>query len=241
MKFSIITVVLNDKQNIEKTLLSVVNQNIDLQYIVIDGGSTDGTLEMIKKYQDKIALFVSEKDNGIYDAMNKAVERANGEWLCFMNSGDSFVSSSSVLDFFTKQKLKNADVLYGDHKVVYPTKTRVQKAKPIKEIWKGMVFSHQSCFVKREVLLKYKFNTDNKITADYELFYTLHKEGKTFEYIPLLLSSITSGGVSDVKRIESIVSRWKILDKNIKINTYYLYLIVVEMIKKSIKTVMGRG
>ena len=104
-----------------------------------------------------------------------------------------------------------------------------------------MVFSHQSCFVKKEVLSQYKFNESNKITADYELFYTLYKANKRFDYIPIVLSSVSAGGVSDIKRIDSIVSRWNILEKSNKVNIYYLKLIIVEMLKSVVKKVLGKG
>lgn len=238
MKFSIITIVLNDKNNIEKTIFSVINQNIDLEYIIIDAKSTDSTVDILKKYQDNIDVFVSEEDNGIYDAMNKAIDIANGEWICFMNSGDTFITDDSIFSLFKNKKDENSQIVYGDYQVKYQTRTKMIKALSIENIWKGSVFSHQSCFVKREVMLEHKFNIDNKIIADYELFYTLYKGGRVFEYIPVVVASISSGGVSDVKRIESIVSRWKILDKSIKVNTYYLYLIISETFKKFIKTII---
>lgn len=235
MKFSIITTVLNDQLNIEKTILSVLNQNVKHEYIIVDGGSTDGTLEIIEKYKDKINIFVSKKDDGIYDAMNKAINMASGEWICYMNSGDTFMSTQSISELFNRQRNNNTQILYGDHQVKYPAKTKILKATSIENIWKGSVFSHQSCFVKKEVLEDYNFNISNKITADYELFYTLYKNNKIFEYIPVVVASVSSGGVSDIKRVDSIVSRWNILSKNFKVNVYYIRLIIVEMIKKVFK------
>ncbi len=242
VKISIITIVLNDKDNIENTILSVINQNIkNLEYIILDGGSIDGTLEIIEKYKDKIDVFESQKDNGIYDAMNKAVKKASGEWICFMNSGDTFIIHKSIFNLFDKQTNANAQILYGDHQVKCIEKTKIIKATPIENIWKGSVFSHQSCFVKKEILEEYEFNISNKITADYELFYTLFKDNKIFEHIPVLVSSVSCGGVSDIKRIDSIVSRWNILDKSFKINTYYIQLVLTEMLKKFIKKLFARG
>ncbi len=242
MKLSIITVVLNDHHNIEKTIQSILNQNIKLEYIVVDGSSTDGTLEIIEKYKDNIDILISQKDSGIYNAMNKAIEMASGEWICFMNSGDVFYSTSVLQDFSVKMSDKDVDVYYGDHEVNYEEHTKIVKANnKIEDIWKRMVFSHQSCFVKKEVLSQYKFNESNKITADYELFYTLYKANKRFDYIPIVLSSVSAGGVSDIKRIDSIVSRWNILEKSNKVNIYYLKLIIVEMLKSVVKKVLGKG
>ena len=242
MKLSTITVVLNDHHNIEKTIQSILNQNIKLEYIVVDGSSTDGTLEIIEKYKDNIDILISQKDSGIYNAMNKAIEMASGEWICFMNSGDVFYSTSVLQDFSVKMSDKDVDVYYGDHEVNYEEHTKIVKANnKIEDIWKRMVFSHQSCFVKKEVLSQYKFNESNKITADYELFYTLYKANKRFDYIPIVLSSVSAGGVSDIKRIDSIVSRWNILEKSNKVNIYYLKLIIVEMLKSVVKKVLGKG
>ena len=196
----------------------------------------------LEKYKDNIDILISQKDSGIYNAMNKAIEMASGEWICFMNSGDVFYSTSVLQDFSVKMSDKDVDVYYGDHEVNYEEHTKIVKANnKIEDIWKRMVFSHQSCFVKKEVLSQYKFNESNKITADYELFYTLYKANKRFDYIPIVLSSVSAGGVSDIKRIDSIVSRWNILEKSNKVNIYYLKLIIVEMLKSVVKKVLGKG
>ena len=238
MKLSIITIVLNDKQNIEKTIESVLSQGVEIEYIIIDGGSTDGTLDVIERYREKINIFLSEKDDGIYNAMNKAIDLASGDWICFMNSGDMFYDSNvlkNVLQNFDDE----LDVVYGDWEVRYENKKRVLKAdKNIENIWKGMIFSHQSCFVKKDILKQYKFNETNRITADYELFYTLYKANKRFKYISMIVASVSAGGLSDIKRVESILSRWKIIDKSFFVNIYYLKLIIAELIKIPIKKVL---
>ncbi len=241
MKLTIVTIVLNDRNNIEKTLLSVLSKNIDLQYIVIDGGSTDGTVEIIKGYQDRINLFISEKDSSIYNAMNKAIELVNGEWVCFMNSGDIFYNSN-VLKNILPSLENNVDIVYGDQEVRYLSKSKILKAdKAIEDIWKGMIFSHQSCFVKKEIIKQFKFNELNKITADYELFYSLYKLNKRFKYIPIVVASVNAGGISDIKRIDSIISRWNIIDKSFTVNIYYLKLIIIEMVKPYVKKLLSLG
>jgi glycosyltransferase involved in cell wall biosynthesis len=123
---SIITVVFNGEQFLEETIRSVINQNYDnVEYIIIDGGSTDGTLNIIKKYEDKISYWVSEKDGGIYDAMNKALDVASGVWINFMNAGDSFCNAIVLEKLFAKEieidnKFVYGDVLidYGDFEVI---------------------------------------------------------------------------------------------------------------------------
>lgn len=241
MKLSIITIVLNDKQNIEKTIESVLSQGVEIEYIIIDGGSTDGTLDVIERYREKINIFLSEKDSGIYNAMNKAINLVSGDWICFMNSGDMFYDSNvlkNVLPNFDDE----LDVVYGDWEVRYENKKRIVKAdENIENIWKGMLFFHQSCFVKKDILKQYKFNETNRIAADYELFYNLYKENKKFRYIPMIVASVSAGGLSDIKRVEVILSRWKIIDKSFIVNIYYLKLIILELIKIPIKKVLRVG
>ena len=241
MNLSIITIVLNDKQNIEKTIISVLSQKIELEYIIIDGGSTDGTLDIIKKYKDRIDVVVSEKDSSIYNAMNKAIDLASGDWICFMNSGDMFYDSNVLTNILPNIE-NSLDVVYGDWEVRYASKNKIIKANnSIDKIWQGMIFSHQSCFVKKDILKQYKFNETNRITADYELFYTLYKANKKFRYIPMIVASVSAGGLSDIKRVESILSRWKIIDKSFIVNIYYLILIIAELIKVPIKKVLRVG
>ena len=239
MSYTLITVVLNDRINIEQTILSIINQSVNLEYIIIDGGSTDGTLDIIEKYKKNIDIIISDKDNGIYDAMNKAVNLSSSKWICFMNSGDTFFSKNSIRDLFINIG-KNIDVAYGNHEVEYLNKKKVVEAKKIDKIWQGMVFSHQSSFTKRDLLLEYKFNIKNKITADYEFFYILYRNKKVFKYVPTVVSSIKAGGVSDIKRIQSLINRWSILPKNLKVNVYYLLLIVNEVVKRVIKFILKR-
>ncbi|RXJ84867.1 glycosyltransferase family 2 protein [Arcobacter sp. CECT 8985] len=240
MKLSIITIVLNDKQNIEKTIKSVLSQNIELEYIIIDGGSSDGTLDIIKKYEDKIDVLVSEKDSGIYNAMNKAIDLATGEWVNFMNSGDMFFDSNVLKDILPKLD-SSVDIIYGNWEVRYPHKKRIAKAnKNVNNIWKGMIFSHQSCFVKKDILKQYRFNESSSITADFELLYILYKENKIFRYLPVTLASVSSGGVSDIKRVQSILGWYKIVDKDIKVYFYYGLRIILENIKPIVKKLLKR-
>ena len=112
---SIITVVLNDKDNIEKTILSVLNQNYkNIQYIIIDGGSSDGTIDIIKKYEKNIGFWVSEKDKGIYDAFNKGLKHTNGDLIGFTNSGDTLTNESLdyLVDYYNNYK--EADFFFGE-------------------------------------------------------------------------------------------------------------------------------
>jgi len=236
---SIITVVYNGEKYLEETIKSVINQTYNnVEYIIIDGGSTDGTLEIIKKYEDAIDYWVSEKDAGIYDAMNKGIERASGEWINFMNAGDGFYSTDVLQKIFFKNDFLGVEVIYGNHNVIYPTKTKIVKAGNIKDIYKGSQFCHQSSFVSSKTHKINKFNLANKIGADFELFYTLYKKDLHFKYIDIIVSNYCAGGLSDIKRVDSIVGCWNVVEKNTKVNLYYIWMISKEMLKSWIKRVL---
>ena len=113
---SIVTVVYNGKVFLEETILSIINQTYkNIEYIIIDGGSTDGTVDIIKKYENKISYWISEKDNGIYDAMNKGIKKSTGEWINFMNAGDLFNDNNVLTNFYNKSLINdNVDFFYSD-------------------------------------------------------------------------------------------------------------------------------
>jgi glycosyltransferase involved in cell wall biosynthesis len=239
VNLTIITVVFNDEKCLENTMLSVLEQCYkDIEYIIIDGGSTDGTVDIIKKYQHRINYWVSEKDNGIYDAMNKGVSLASGEWINFMNSGDFFYDNNTLKLVFESNDLKYTDVIFGHHQVVYPHKKKIAKAGFVKDIWKGSQFSHQSSFVRSSLLRKNVFNISNRISADFEFFYNQIKSKRVFKRKDIIISSISSGGVSDINRIDGIVGWWNVIDKSYMKNLYYIYLITKEMLKIWIKRVV---
>lgn len=182
-KISVITIVYNGVNDIESTILSVINQSYkNIEYIIIDGGSTDGTQEVIKKYQDKISFWISERDKGIYDAMNKGAAFAKGEWLSFMNAGDVFCNEKTIEEVFFSD-YSNSDIIYGSVNCTNKYESLVILPKPLLDIENHMIFCHQSSFVRTEVFMKFKFNLNFKIAADYDLFYRLYKEKFIFKEI----------------------------------------------------------
>ena len=114
-KISVVTVCYNAVNDIEKTILSVINQTYpNIEYLIIDGGSKDGTMDIVNKYKDKIDVIVSEPDKGIYDAMNKGIDRATGDWINFMNAGDCFYNNVALESVFPRNyESVNFDILYG--------------------------------------------------------------------------------------------------------------------------------
>ena len=172
-KFSIITVVLNDKNNIEETINSVINQDVNLEYIVIDGGSTDGTTEILKKYEKFIQLWISEKDEGIFDAMNKGIKYSSGDYIGIINSGDLF--SENALKIIQKYiDNKKTDFVFGT------VKKKILKFhyKPNKIFWSFDFYpSHSSgFFIKNDIQKKLGlYDTSFKLSADHDFFYRLLK------------------------------------------------------------------
>ena len=236
---SIITVVFNGKKYLEETIQSVINQTYDnVEYIIIDGGSTDGTLDIIHKYEHAIDYWVSERDGGIYDAMNKGIDVVSGEWINFMNAGDGFYADDTLEKIFTINDYKNIDVIYGNHNIIYPHKTRIAKAGNIEDIWKGSQFCHQSSFIASNTHKANKFNPSN-ISADFEFFYTLFREKKVFRYVDVVVANYSAGGVSDIKRVDSIVGRWNTIEKDDRKNLNYIWMILKEILKGWVKNIVG--
>ncbi|KAA6350181.1 PGL/p-HBAD biosynthesis glycosyltransferase [termite gut metagenome] len=188
---SIVTVSYNAVTTIEETILSVINQTYpNIEYIIIDGGSTDGTVDIIKKYQDKIAYWVSEPDKGIYDAMNKGIDRATGEWVNFMNAGDYFYDNNIIASIYFSSVLDNISVLYGNTLLIYENKKELQDVKPsrIFSKYKYMPSCHQSIFCRILYVKTLKFNTSYKIAADLDFFYRLYKINHNYLYFHSIIA-----------------------------------------------------
>lgn len=166
---SIITVTFNAEAYLEETINSVLSQTYkNIEYIIIDGGSIDKTVDIIKKYENKISYWVSEKDNGIYDAMNKGITVSNGEWLNFLNGGDKYYHNEVLTDIFKKNETSQHELIYGDFHIVGKDNSpiRVLKAEKLnkKSVQKGMIVNHQSIFIRKDKVpfydLKYKYKAE---------------------------------------------------------------------------------
>ena len=226
---SVVTVVYNCEKHLEETILSVINQTYDsVEYIIIDGGSTDGTLDIIKKYEDKIDYWVSEKDKGIYDAMNKGIKTANGSYLNFMNAGDFYYNNKVLEDIFIKLPLNYFGVLYGNTQVYY-SKTFSRNIKHNSKLVfiKGLPFCHQSTFVRTSILKDNLFSLDFKIYSDLYLFGTLFEKNIVFKYIDIYISKYEYNGLSSVKSFkhfkELIVIQRKLHGKIFYSNLLFIF------------------
>lgn len=172
-KISIITINYNDAFGLEKTILSVINQaHSDFEFIIIDGNSTDGSKAVIEKYQDEFTYWVSESDNGIYHAMNKGIKEARGEYLLFMNSGDSLVEDANILNI-CQEKLHEDIVAFDCYlekdNIITGRRTHIEKPTLFYVYKYG--FKHQSTFIKRSLFENIGlYNEDFKISGDYEFW-----------------------------------------------------------------------
>lgn len=246
---TIITVCYNSENFIRETIESVLNQTYDnIEYIVVDGNSTDNTLNIIKEYETKFngrMKWISEPDDGIYDAMNKGIELMKGEWINFMNSGDLLINNKIIdrIFVFDNLDLNNIEVIYGDVLVNYNNEFKIKrKAKNINKIWKGMICSHQSMFIKNNLIKKLKFNKNNLIVADYEFMLKALKNQANFQYINKVVSEVISGGMSDKKRLKVIKDYYKTYnsyyDMSVRFKIWYSYYFIKNIFKKISKKIL---
>jgi len=198
-ELSIITICYNEP-NLEATCQSIINQTWqDFEWIVIDGGSNPETQAVWDKYKDRINKFISEKDKGIYNAMNKGIKLATGKYLNFMNAGDSFYDNQVLRDTFESKK-QTADVLYGDYSYSKGTKYQtICKFPPkiLKYFWTKAILNHQSTFIKRKLFKKYGLYDEHlKILADYDIFLRFYTNNATFEHINRIIALFGYTGIS---------------------------------------------
>lgn len=210
MKVSIVTVVFNDELRIENTILSVLNQtHNDLEYIVIDGNSSDRTVDIIFKYKNKISRVISEPDKGIYDAMNKGLLLCTGDRVLFLNAGDEFHDNKTI-ESVTQilNKKERSALIYGN--VLLKGKNAILRSQPIKNIHKVMVTNHQGCFFNPEIHKKYLYNIDFKIAADYEVIFKMHVNKEKIEFIDQVISKVEPNGVADSNRFLTCYEYFKV-------------------------------
>ena len=218
MKISIITVCLNSTETIEDTIRSVLGQDYkDIEYIIVDGGSRDSTLDILTKYRSRIHKYISEPDNGVYDAMNKGLRIATGEILGFLNSGDIYASETVIGQIVKSIQANNTDCCYGNLEYVAennPNKTvRRWKSQPYRDglFKKGWHPPHPTFFAQKSAFAKYgAFNLSYDISADYELMLRfMKKHGIKSCYIPNVLVKMRTGGKSNK-------NLWQIIKGNIE-------------------------
>lgn len=210
MKISVVTVCFNAADLIEQTIKSVTGQTYpDMEYIVIDGASTDGTTDIIRRHADRISYWISEPDKGIYDAMNKGIDAASGDYVIFMNAGDCFASP---------EVLESAVSHLGDHTVVSGRWNRcysngkVKKGVPkkISAFKTEMPICHQATFISLKYHKENPFDTTFRLSADYDFFYKAWRRRQTFLYIDLtVVDFLEAEGASANNISASVMEREK--------------------------------
>ena len=196
--FTIITVCLNIASTIRRTCESIINQTLqDFQWIVVDGASTDGTLDILKEYSSRIDILISEPDKGIYNAMNKGIRLANGEYINFMNGGDEFYDNNVLKNVFHKGL--DFDIVYGDSCHIYKNENQIITTTPeitAYDLYYYYRLTHASCFVKTSVQQQYMFNEKMIIAADREFFSKVFQIGCSFKKTDIIISKFHRDGIS---------------------------------------------
>ena len=233
---TVVTVVYNGAATLEQTIQSVVNQTYDnVEYIIIDGASTDGTLDIIKKYEDKIAYWQSEPDKGIYDAMNKGIELATGEYVALLNSGDWYEKNIVETIIESYKQNPEIDIFYALMRVLSEDKKELYWIYGYgHKVLNSFMISHPTSFVRKSVYEKYRYNLAYKSAADYDLFLTLYQQGYSFYFIEKILANYLLGGMSDsfTGKKESVLVQYR--HKTISFPTFifkYLYFSLMKKIK----------
>ena len=203
LKFSIITICMNEEQNIDSTIRSVLKQTYTgYEYIIKDGLSKDRTVEIAQSYASAFAekgipyRIISQSDQGIYDAMNQAVQEVHGEWVLFMNAGDLLADASVLQRVNGEACMNEADIVYGDAIDKMDDLYLRANARDLSWMRFEMPFCHQSCFTRRDLLAKNSFSLEYKICSDFYFYLQRYQEDCRFCYIPLAVSIFDMSGVS---------------------------------------------
>lgn len=211
MKLSIITVNYNDAEGLEKTIKSVVAQTFqDFEFIVIDGGSTDGSVDVIKKYEQHINYWISEPDGGIYAGMNKGLRQAKGEYLNFMNGGDCYHSIDVLEKIFTLET--DADIITGTHHGS-PHPDVGKDGVTMLSLYTGAI-DHQASFIKRELALRHPYDEKYRIVSDWKFFIeALILDNCSFFYTDTTVVDVDATGISNTQKALDRQERESVLNE----------------------------
>lgn len=197
-KVSVVTVTYNAEKALIRTLGNLRQQQYEpIEVIVVDGQSTDGTVDIIKHATDIVSHWVSEPDQGIYDAMNKGVSMATGEWIIFMNAGDTFAAGNVLSRIFSGEwTIGNADIIYGDVRKEGSVKTAPDHYR----LYHRMLFCHQSAIVRRSQLIETPFDIRHRLSADLKFFITRYRKGARFVHVGIPVAEFDTSGISNSHR-----------------------------------------
>lgn len=217
-KISIITIVYNNVKDIEYTIQSVIKQSFqDIEYIIIDGASNDGTLDVIERYKEHVDLVVSEKDEGIYHAMNKGLSHATGDYVLFLNSGDELFDVNTLQNIFDRND--DADIYYGETKLIDENRNIIgnRRHKAPKQFdWKsfryGMSICHQAIYVKRALTEPY--DRQYQLSADVDWVIRMAKKADKIVNVKAYVARYLVGGMSQQRHKQSLIERYEIFKKH---------------------------
>lgn len=240
-KVSVITVVYNNVAQIRETIDSFLSQTWqEKELIVIDGGSSDGTVEIISEYLDKIAYFVSEPDKGLYDALNKGILKSTGEWINVLNSGDFFASPTTLADVMEIAKDSDSDVLYGNAVELNDTTSALSPKKSLSDIAllsKQTIYRHGCSFVRSDVHKEFLFAIENKnkfgFALDYDQIFRMWYKGKKFQQINVTVQTYRLDGMS-ADTVKSFIYNYRITTQ-FKWSFNKLVFCIVNILKYHIK------
>ena len=238
MKYSIITVNYNNKDGLRKTIESVIHQSFrDFEYIVIDGGSTDGSADVLKEYDAQIDYWVSEPDKGIYNAMNKGIAQAKGEYLNFMNSGDCFYTPD-ILEKVTSYNYETDFIVGRDYhfnEKIQKGHASIQPPRITMIHFFVATLDHQSSFIRRELFDNSSYNESYRLVSDW-IFYVekIVAEGKRIQFIPDIVCRREEGGLSEQQRERNRKEINSFLHQFLPIGVYKDYATLSQLDKTSL-------
>ena len=247
---SIVTVTYNSVEALISTMKSLIGQNYNnFEYIIIDGASSDNTMEIVSIYEREFStrgidlISISEKDDGIYDAMNKGISMAKGKWIYFLNSGDTLYSTDTLKSVSNYLEKNNADIMYGGINAIYYNREIISTPRDLSTFDKKMPFCHQGVFVKTKLAKQCPFETKYKIISDYNMMYKLYLKGYQFKKMELVIANYSLLGKSGNNGLlaykESIRMKKELkqrCDSNIMYITKCLYHYLLDK-SSSIKTI----
>lgn len=220
-KFSVITVCYNAEATLEDTIQSVISQTYHhVEYIIVDGASKDRTMDIVNRYRDRISVVVSEPDKGLYDAMNKGIRLATGDYLCFLNAGDSFHEDDTLQQMVHSiHTLQLPDVLYGetelvDHEGHFLRMRRLQAPEHLtwKSFRQGMLVCHQAFFPRRDLVMPYDLRY--RFSADFDWCIKIMKKSKVLHNTHLTLIDYLAEGMTTRNHQASLKERFRIMARH---------------------------
>ena len=222
-KFSIITVTYNAGKVLEDTIQSVVFQTYrNVEYIIVDGGSNDNTLDVVHKYQERISKVISEPDKGLYDAMNKGIRMATGDYLCFLNAGDELHENETLQKIvYTLKGKELPDVIYGETAIVdeeghFLHMRRLSTPEHLhwKSFKEGMLVCHQAFFARRDLALSNPYDLRYRFSADFDWCIRIMKQSKNLHNTHLTLIDYLNEGMTTQNHKASLKERFRIMTKH---------------------------